>query len=231
MSYQPSQLIRSMVLFSWDQTTYLVSEWINSLRLGLTGCKPFLPRPERARLAAALARFEPLVRRLLFLMALEKGALATRLMAAPASRTPPETPSTRAALRYLRTPRFRIAEPPARPGHGKPPSRAAANRPRIRFLDMPLPPPGPFDYPPRDTDLLPARPLIQRLRALHDVWDNPAYYITAMRRRIGRANAAPVIRHQLPPAFRARNLSKAERETAKGVHAEAAGLVPQFNSS
>uniref|UniRef100_UPI0030FD0E74 hypothetical protein n=1 Tax=Hyphomonas sp. TaxID=87 RepID=UPI0030FD0E74 len=87
MSYQPSRLIRSMVLFSWDQTAYFVSEWVKSL--GLTGCNPFLPRPERVRLAAALARFEPLVRRLLFIMALEKGALAPRRVAAPASRKPP----------------------------------------------------------------------------------------------------------------------------------------------
>ncbi|WP_373002759.1 hypothetical protein [Hyphomonas sp.] len=44
MTYQPSPLIRSMVLFSWNQTAYLVSEWVKSLGLGLTGCKPFLPR-------------------------------------------------------------------------------------------------------------------------------------------------------------------------------------------
>jgi len=152
MAYQPSPLVRSMALFSWNQTAYLVNEWIKSLSRGLTGCKPFLPRPESARLPAALARATP---------------------------------------RYLRTPRFRLAEPPARPGHGKPPSRTTTNDPRIRFLDMPLAPPGPFDYPPSDTDLLPARPLVQRLRALRDVWDNPAFYITAMRLRLSR-KAAPI---------------------------------------
>ena len=229
MSYQPSQRIRSMVLFSWDQTAYLVSEWVKSLHLGLTGCKPFLPRPERTRLAAALTRFEPLVRRLLFLMALEKGALAPRRVAASAPHTRPDTPATRSAPRYLRTPRFRIAEPPARPGHGKPPSRAAANGPRIRFLDMPLPPPGPFDYPPRDTDLLPARSLVQRLRALNDVWDNPAFYITAMRRRLSR-KAAP-IRTGLPQGFKSRSLTKRGRETAHQLHKEAVRLVPQLDSS
>jgi len=231
MSYQPSRLIRSMVLFSWDQTAYLVGEWVKSLDLGLTGCKPFLLRPERVRLAAALARFEPLVRRLLFIMALEKGALALRRVAVSALHSRPDTPTTRSAPRYLCTPRFRLAEPPARPRCGKPPSRAAANGPRIRFLDMPLPPPGPFDYPPRDTDLLPARALVQRLRALNDVWDNPAFYIDAMRRRLGRTEAPAPVRTKLPPAFRARNLSKAERETARGVHTEAARLVPQLNSS
>lgn len=168
MTCQPSPLVRSMVLFSWNQTACPVNEWVKSLGLGLTGCKPFLPRPERARL-------EPLVRRVLFLMVREKGALALRRVAAPAPRTPPHARPARATPRCLRTPRFRLAEPPARPGHGKPPSRTAANGPRIRFLDMPLAPPGPFDYPPRDTDLLPARPLVQRLRALHDVWDNPAF--------------------------------------------------------
>ena len=231
MSYQPSQLIRSMVLFSWDQTAYLVSEWVKSLRLGLTGCKPFLPRPERARLAAALARFEPLVRRVLFLMALEKGPLARRRapMPSPAQRTPPDTPAPAATSRDLRTPRFRIAEPPARAGHGKPPSRAAANGPRIRFLDMPLPPPGPFDYPPRDTDLLPARALVQRLRALNDVWDNPAFYIDAMRRRLSHKPAP--IRTTLPQGFKSRSLTKHGRDTVCQLHKEAAHLVPQLNSS
>ena len=75
MFYQPSRLIRSMVLFSWKQADYVVSDWVRWLGLGLTGCKPFLPRPLRQALAANLAQLEPLVRRLLFLMALEKGAL------------------------------------------------------------------------------------------------------------------------------------------------------------
>jgi hypothetical protein len=94
---------------------------------------------------------------------------------------------------------------------------------------MPLPPPGPFDYPPRDTDLLPARPLVQRLRALNDVWDNPAYYITAMRRRLSR-KAAP-IRTGLPPGFKSRSLTKHGRETARQLHMEAIRLVPQLDTS
>jgi len=40
---------------------------------------------------------------------------------------------------------------------------------------MPPPAPGPFDYPARETDILPVRALVQRLRARQDVFDNPAY--------------------------------------------------------
>ena len=94
---------------------------------------------------------------------------------------------------------------------------------------MPLPPPGPFDYPPCDTDLLPARALVQRLRALNDVWDNPAFYITAMRRRLSR-KAAP-IRTGLPHGFKSRSLTKRGRETARQLHKEAARLLPQLDSS
>jgi len=54
VTYQPSPLVPSMVLVSWNQTHYRASEWVKSLNLGLTGCKPFLPRPERARLAAGV---------------------------------------------------------------------------------------------------------------------------------------------------------------------------------
>lgn len=75
VAYEPSRLIRSMILFTWDQTGYFVSQWVKALGLSLTGCKPFLARPARVRLAASLARFEPLVRRTLFIMVAEKGAL------------------------------------------------------------------------------------------------------------------------------------------------------------
>ena len=53
-----------------------MSEWVKSLGFGLTGAKPFRLRPERARLAAAMARFEPLVRRRPFLKALEQENLS-----------------------------------------------------------------------------------------------------------------------------------------------------------
>ena len=231
MIYQPSRLIRSMILFSWRQADYVVSDWVRWLGLGLTGCKPFLPRPLRQARAANLAQLEPLVRRLLFLMAFERGALPLpqRQPHQPAARTPSAPPQPRAS-QYLRTPRFCIAEPPVRPGHGQPPRRAAAGGPAIRYLDMPLPPPGPFDYPPRKTDLLPARALVQRLRALMHVFDNPDAYITAMQRRL--SEPTPPVRLRLPPGLlNSRLLSKPERETARQIHAEAAALVPHLNSS
>ncbi|MEQ8299202.1 MAG: hypothetical protein RH945_01525 [Hyphomonas sp.] len=212
-----------MVLFTWDQTAYFVSEWVKALGLGLTGCKPFLLRPARLRLAASLARFEPLVRRILFIMAVGKGALAppNPRPRDPAS-TPPCAPTQQHVRRHLRTPRFRT-------GHGKTPTRAAVNGPRIRVLDMPLVLPDPFDFPARKTDILPVRALIQRQRALQDVFDNPAYSIKAMQRQL--AEPAPPIRQQLPPGLKSRPLGAADRDTACQLHMEAAGLTLHLNSS
>ena len=230
MAYEPSRLIRSMVLFTWDQTAYFVSEWVKALGLGLTGCKPFLLRPARLRLAASLARFKPLVRRILIIMAVGKGRLVppNPRPRDPAS-TPHCAPTQQHVRRHLRTPRFRINEAPFRTGHGKTPTRAAVNGPRIRVLDMPLALPDPFDFPARKTDILPVRALIQRLRALQDVFDNPAYSIKAMQRQL--AEPAPPIRQQLPPGLKSRSLGTADRDTACQLHMEAAGLTLHLTSS
>tara|TARA_R110000787_G_scaffold20065_7_gene59687 strand:+ start:13769 stop:14464 length:696 start_codon:yes stop_codon:yes gene_type:complete len=231
MHYQPTPLISSMVRFAWNQAGYLVEGLYRSFALGLTGCRPFLLRPVRARLAAELARFEPLVRRLLFLMALEQGALPARVQSTPAPKATLDKEQAPAPSHYLRTPRFRIAESPKHPGHTLPPRRAPTTGPAFRYLDLPLPPPAPFAYPPQPTDLLPSQPLIQRLRALNDVFDNPLFYITAMRRRLGQPQAPAPVRADTPPAFRSRARSTLERETLSGLQAEIAALVPHLNSS
>tara|TARA_R110001606_G_scaffold91323_4_gene203818 strand:+ start:848 stop:1543 length:696 start_codon:yes stop_codon:yes gene_type:complete len=231
MHYQPTPLISSMVRFAWNQAGYLVEGLHRSFALGLTGCRPFLLRPVRARLAAELARFEPLVRRLLFLMALELGALPPRVQTNATSKPGSAPHSARASSRFLRKPRFRIAEPPKRAGHTLPPRRAASTGPGFRYLDLPLPPPAPFAYPPQPTDLLPAKPLIQRLRALNDVFENPLVYITAMRRRLGRPQTPPPVRADMPAAFRSGARSKLERENLSGLQAEIAAVLAHLNSS
>jgi hypothetical protein len=96
---------------------------------------------------------------------------------------------------------------------------------------MPTPPPGPFDYSPSSADLVPARPLIQRLRALNDVIENAEFYITAMRRLIGQAPAAALLRTKVPPAFRSRSVSKPDQGTLYGRYDEAACLQARLNSS
>ncbi|MEH6809753.1 MAG: hypothetical protein V7651_12915 [Hyphomonas oceanitis] len=220
-----------MIRFAWNQAGYLVEGLHRSFALGLTGCRPFLLRPVRARLAAELARFEPLVRRLLFLMALELGALPPRAQTNLTSKSGGAKHSAPESCRFLRKPRFRIAEPPKRAVHSLPPRRVASTGPGFRYLDLPLPPPAPFAYPPQPTDILPAKPLIQRLRALNDVFENPLFYITAMRRRLGQPQAPAPVRADTPPAFRSRARSTLERENLSGLQAEIAALVPHLNSS
>lgn len=231
MQYQPTSLISSMLRFSWNQAGYMVEALHRSFARGITGCRPFLLRPVRARLAAELARFEPLVRRLLFLMALEQGALPARSQTAATPKANSAKQPATSPSRYLRTPRFRIAESPKRAGPAIPPRRAVTTGPGFRYLDLPLPPPTPFAYPPQSTDLLPSRALIQRLRALDHVFENPLFYITAMRRRLGQPKAMAPVRAEMPPAFRARTLSVLERETLTGVQAEVAAVLPHLNSS
>jgi hypothetical protein len=231
MHYQPTSLISSMLRFSWNQAGYLVEALHRSFARGITGCRPFLLRPTRARLAAELARFEPLVRRLLFLMALELGALPPRAQFTALPKSVAKQKRDTSPFRFLRTPRFRIAEPPKRAGHAIPPRRVAATGPAFRYLDLLLPPPVPFAYPPQQTDFVPSQPLIQRLRALNDVFENPLFYITAMRRRLGQPQAPAPVRAEMPPAFRSRAVSVLERETLTGVQAEVAAVLPHINSS
>tara|TARA_R110002020_G_scaffold316899_2_gene532465 strand:+ start:272568 stop:273263 length:696 start_codon:yes stop_codon:yes gene_type:complete len=231
MHYQLTSLISSMLRFSWNQAGYVVEALHRSFARGITGCRPFLLRPARARLAAELARFEPLVRCLLFLMALELGGLPPRAQSTALPKAVAKQKRDTHPSRFLCTPRFRIAEPPKRTGHAIPPRRAPATGPAFRYLDLPLPPPVPFAYPPQQTDLVPAQPLIQRLRALNGVFENPLFYITAMRRRVGQTQAPAPVRLAMPPAFRSRALSVLERETLTGVQAEVAAVLPHLNSS
>ncbi|MBU2607288.1 MAG: hypothetical protein KKC43_15525 [Alphaproteobacteria bacterium] len=48
--FQPDQALRSLILVSWRRADYYVHELVTGLRLGLTGCRHFLKRPERVRL-------------------------------------------------------------------------------------------------------------------------------------------------------------------------------------
>lgn len=42
--FQPDQALRSLILVSWRRADYYVHELFCGLRLGLTGCCPFLTR-------------------------------------------------------------------------------------------------------------------------------------------------------------------------------------------
>ena len=226
MSSAPLDPFQSLVMVAWRRADYLVHQMVRALGLGLLPCKPFLLRPVRARLAADLARFEALTRRLLVLMVLEKGlpGLKPRAPAVasgkpPVSRVPVKRP-------VFSTPVFRLAEPMPREATTPPPRRPTGPlRPRILRLDQPLPPPEPWEYPPRADDLLPSQPLIGRLVALRDVFADPATHIARMARHLALSRATPTARRYklapLPKAITARRVSKDERESLLQLDFEA----------
>ncbi|KCZ92461.1 hypothetical protein [Hyphomonas johnsonii] len=235
MTQMPANPFQSLVIVAWRRADFLVHEIARALGLGLTPCRPFLLRPVRARLAADLARFEALVRRLLVLMVLEQ-ALPAFTPRAPAMGAPAGKGRPPAPRRYLAVPAFRLADPAPRTVSTPPPRRPAGGlRPRILRLDQPLPPPDPWEYAPRADQLVPSQPLVRRLAALCAVFDDPAHHLTRMARFLARTRATPSApRYRLaplPPAARARRVPQDEREAMRQVHTEACAQLARFDTS
>lgn len=212
MSLTPLDPFQSLVMLAWRRADYLVHQMVRALGLGLLPCKPFLLRPVHARLAADLARFEALTRRLLVLMVLEKGLSQYGTIRRSSTAAPrPARPAQVASLkprRCLTRPAFRLAESTGRAGGAPPPRRLKGGpRPRILRLDQQLPPPEPWEYPVLTEDLVPSQLLIRRLVALNQVFVDPATHLARMARHLIRSRAGPGARlyrlAALPPAARA----------------------------
>tara|TARA_R110001606_G_scaffold89922_1_gene201576 strand:- start:738 stop:1460 length:723 start_codon:yes stop_codon:yes gene_type:complete len=240
MSLTPLDPFQSLVMVAWRRADYLVHQMVRALGLGLLPCKPFLLRPVRARLAADLARFEALTRRLLVLMVLEKG-LSFYGAARPCGTARGKQPasahtSAPQSRRCLTVPAFRLAESTGRAASTPPPRRLKGGpRPRILRLDQPLPPPEPWEYPVLAEDLVPSQPLIRRLVALNQVFVDPATHLARMGRHLLRSRAGPTApRYKLaalPPAARARRVPKDERDALEQIHDEAVYQLDRLNSS
>ena len=229
MTDRATPALHAAVRFSWERLDFLVLNMCASLGLGrvrgLPDVRPFLPRWQLATLRRFLAHAEPLLRRLLVLMAAELGAL-------PAARKPADGPqvATPAAgtagpgkRPLFPVPRFRLSEPAAPSAPRTPPPTRYRTGPRIRRLDVDTPV-DLSDYPALDTDLLPAARHVRRLQALGHVFANFDDYLTAMRRRL--AGPARVIARALPPALDRRPLTPGERATARLIHDAAVASCP-----
>lgn len=215
MPYTPPIHIHSLVRFWWDAAGYVMQAARQRLDLGLTGLKPFLPRPDRDRLAAMLSFFEPIVRRALYLMAAEMGALPPTNVNGENGNSPKPT-CNRSSLSPSRAPCFRLRE-----GAGShtsaPPPTVWRSGPRIRFLDEP----SPVDlreYLLAPDDILPAGHLVRRLAAINHALDNPGLYIKRIRHFLGAQ--IPIISPKEPPAFRNRRLHHMQQNAARALHAE-----------
>ena len=235
MKLTPSDPFQSLVFVTWRRADYLVLAMARALGLGLTPCKPFLTRRVRVRLASDLARLEALVRRLLVLMVLERPLPPVSPVRAMAPRSAVRAGAIPGPRRHLAIPAFRLDEAaPRANGIQPPPPRRPSGplRPRILSLDQPLPPPEPWEYPPRADDLVPSQPLVRRLAALWNVFDDPATHIARMARHIARSCAArPYRLAPLPPAARARHVPQDERDALGELDLEAALQLADLDSS
>lgn len=224
MTYRPTPRIHAAIRFTWDRLDYLVLSMCAALGLGMTGAKPFLPRWQLAELRRFLAHAEPLLRRVLALMAASAGPLAARVVRPRMFIAPAPKPRPGPAHRPLfPTPHFRLSEAPLSAAPRTPPPPRYRTGPRIRRLDVDLPV-DLSEYPALDTDILPASRLVRRLQALGHVFDNFDHYLDAMRRKL--ADASPPLRAALPPAFRRGPLSLEAQQTACALHDAALGLCP-----
>ena len=180
MMFQPDQTLRSLILVSWPRADYTVHELASGLRLGLTGCRSFLTRRAASTLRIRLVRLETLARRLLVLLALDSPLPNMARRAGQGAPVRGPTPAAPTPCPFLTPPVFRLAEP--RPRTATPhlrPRIPRTLRPRLLYLDQPLPPPEPGEYPFCAEDLIPAAWLVRRARALLALFDDPAHPLPA----------------------------------------------------
>lgn len=221
MSHSPADLLFHAARFSLERLDWLAGDMRRALGLGRLPCLPFLARWQLRQLTRFLAQAEPLLRRLIVLMAADLGALPVRPRGEPAARVapsqkPPERP-------LFPQPHFRLCEAAPRQTPRTSPPKRFRTGPRIRRLDVETPV-DLSDYPPDPHDILPATRQVRRLLALEDALENLPRYVEAMRRLL--AGPRPVIARALPPAFCRLPVTQAEQVTLTELHEAAVRETP-----
>jgi hypothetical protein len=216
MSHSRADLLFHAARFSLERLDWLAGDMRRALGLGRLPCLPFLARWQLRQLTRFLAQAEPLLRRLILLMAADLGALAARPQTDPATRAVPGKAAPTRALFPM--PHFRLCE--ALPGKTlrTPPPKRFRTGPRIRLLDA-VSPIDLSDYPADPHDILPATRQVRRLLALEHALENLPRYVEAMRRLL--AGPRPVIARALPPAFNRLPVTRAQQATLADLHAAA----------
>ena len=229
MTYKSPDFLVHAGRFTVQWLDHATASFRRALGLTLLPALPFLPRWQLQELTRFLSHAEPVMRRILYLMAAELGALPVRERTSPSAPTGAPSPArpAKAPRPLFPQPRFRLTEPEDRPEATRtPPPKRFRTGPRIRRFDVETPV-DLSEYPAQPDDLLPSARQVRRLLALEDVFENMSRYVTALRRLIGKAQ--PILRRALPPAFRHRPLTPQQQQTACDFHAEAARLA--FNTS
>ena len=147
--------------FSLDRLDWMVGDMRRRLGLGLLPCLPFLARRELQGLTRFLAYAEPLMRRLIVLLAAELGALQTYPSTAHGTPAPKRAPGPVATPRLFPAVHFRLTEAESGKTRRTPPPKRFRTGPRIRLLDEETPV-DLSEYRAEPFDILPAARRVRR---------------------------------------------------------------------
>ena len=219
MLFHPVRLTRSLGL-AWAFAGQQVGQLTVRLGLGPLAIRAFLTRAACRALDRELKQLEMLVRRVLFLVAMDTPLPALR-KARAGTPMPPALPAGEAVRPLFRVPAFRLTESDraARPGPGR-----LAVRLRARNQDDPA----------RPDDLLPAAALFNRLAALQGALADPGSEVARLRRRLTRIRADKTLKLPVadrpPPACLAPQVPAVRRELFWCLHDAALSWLPILDS-
>lgn len=176
MLIRPIRLSRSLGL-AWAYAGQQVRHVFDLLDLGPVAVRAFLPHGACRLLDRELKRLETLVRRVLFLVAMETPLPALR-QAGQGPATPPVPPADKQARPAFTVPAFRLTDPAGR--------RAPA--PTVEQAER-FGPPDPLARPLQPHDLVPSAHLFDRLVALQGALADPEGQVARFRRKLARIRA------------------------------------------
>ena len=229
MMISPVRLSSSLGL-AWAFAAQQVAALASWLDLGPLGIRAFLPRAVCRRVDEELKRLETLVRRVLFLAAMETPLPPVRLSApkdgaarrAPSGASPP-------AQFVFPLPAFRLTE--STPSPAQKGSRLAARlAARARYREGQADP----TFRPGPDDMLPAMGLMNRFAALEDALNNPAAQVARFRRKLARIRADKSLKLPVadvpPDACTGPEASPVRRELFWTLHDAALSWLPVLDS-
>ncbi|MEZ6001651.1 hypothetical protein [Hyphomonas sp.] len=230
MMISPIRLSASLGL-AWAYAGQQAAALATRLALGPLGIRAFLPRAVCRVVDAELKRLETMVRRILFLVAMETPLPPAR-QGTPRETAGARTPSDAAAPVQLLfpLPAFRLTESCPLPAQkvSRLAARLAARGRRQAGQEDPAPRPG-------AQDMLPAMGLMNRFAALEEALANPEAQIARFRRKLARIRAdksLPLpVANEPPAACTGLQNSPVMRELFWTLHDAALTWLPVLDSS
>ncbi|MBD3769735.1 MAG: hypothetical protein IE925_06260 [Rhodobacterales bacterium] len=236
MMFSPVQLSRSLGL-AWAYAGQQAAALAVRLGLGPLGIRAVLPRSVCRVVDDELKRLETLVRRVLFLVAMDTPLPPVRQVARrepsgaePGTKSPPAAPPPQLVFPF---PAFRLTE--ATPSLSHKVSRVAARlAARARYRNGAEA--GQAEPPVRShpDDLLPAMRLMNRLTALEDALTDPERQVERLRRKLARIRADKTLKLPLadrpPRACVGPDIPPVLRELFWTLHDAALSWLPLLDS-